>query len=97
MVNVRFSTANFLDPNFNVSIPVFSIHGNHDDPCGNPSLAALDLLSISGLVNYFGKQNEVDDITVSPILLQKGTSKLAIYGIGKNYSVNFQEMCEMND
>lgn len=30
----RFATANFLDPNFNVSIPVFSIHGNHDDPCG---------------------------------------------------------------
>lgn len=25
---------NFEDPNLNVSIPVFSIHGNHDDPCG---------------------------------------------------------------
>jgi double-strand break repair protein MRE11 len=34
------------------------------------------------LVNYFGKQNEVDNITVSPILLKKGTSKLALYGIG---------------
>lgn len=25
---------NFEDQNLNVSIPVFSIHGNHDDPCG---------------------------------------------------------------
>lgn len=25
---------NFEDPNYNVSIPVFSIHGNHDDPTG---------------------------------------------------------------
>lgn len=25
---------NFEDQNLNVSVPVFSIHGNHDDPCG---------------------------------------------------------------
>lgn len=25
---------NYLDENLNVSIPVFSIHGNHDDPSG---------------------------------------------------------------
>lgn len=25
---------NYLDPDINVSIPVFSIHGNHDDPSG---------------------------------------------------------------
>lgn len=25
---------NYEDQNINVSIPVFSIHGNHDDPCG---------------------------------------------------------------
>ena len=25
---------NFEDPNLRVSLPVFSIHGNHDDPCG---------------------------------------------------------------
>jgi DNA repair exonuclease SbcCD nuclease subunit len=23
---------NYLDPNYNVQLPVFSIHGNHDDP-----------------------------------------------------------------
>ena len=25
---------NYKDPNYNVSIPVFTIRGNHDDPAG---------------------------------------------------------------
>ena len=25
---------NHVDPNFKVALPVFSIHGNHDDPAG---------------------------------------------------------------
>lgn len=29
-----FPAINYEDPNFNVGIPVFSIHGNHDDPQG---------------------------------------------------------------
>jgi DNA repair exonuclease SbcCD nuclease subunit len=28
------TTVNFDDPNLNVSLPVFIIHGNHDDPAG---------------------------------------------------------------
>lgn len=31
---VSFPAINYEDPNFNVAIPVFSIHGNHDDPQG---------------------------------------------------------------
>ncbi len=42
----------------------------------------MDLLSAAGLVNYFGKCTDVDNITLSPILLQKGSTKLAIYGMG---------------
>lgn len=30
----RFPWVNYEDPNYNISIPVFSIHGNHDDPAG---------------------------------------------------------------
>jgi double-strand break repair protein MRE11 len=30
----RFGCVNFEDPNFNIEIPIFSIHGNHDDPAG---------------------------------------------------------------
>ena len=35
--------ANFLDPSLSVSLPVFSIHGNHDDPSreGQPTLRVL--------------------------------------------------------
>lgn len=78
----RFPVANYLDPNLNVSLPVFSIHGNHDDPTGNRLLASLDLLSVAGLVNYFGKQSDADNIRISPILITKGDTKLALYGLG---------------
>jgi len=30
----KFGTVNYEDPNLNISTPVFSIHGNHDDPTG---------------------------------------------------------------
>ncbi|KAK5012811.1 meiotic recombination, partial [Cryomyces antarcticus] len=72
---------NYEDPDINVAIPVFSIHGNHDDPSGEGHLAALDLLQISGLVNYYGRTPESDNIAVKPVLLQKGRTKLALYGM----------------
>eukprot|EP00756_Hemistasia_phaeocysticola_P045920 Hpha_TRINITY_DN19676_c0_g1::TRINITY_DN19676_c0_g1_i1::g.186118::m.186118/K10865/MRE11; double-strand break repair protein MRE11 len=80
--NGGFPVANFQDPNLNVSLPVFAIHGNHDDPAGERMLSPLDLLSAAGLVNYIGKQTAADDITLSPVLLTKGTTKLALYGLG---------------
>ena len=78
----RFGTANYEDPNFNVAMPVFMIHGNHDDPTGEGNLSAVDILSTAGLVNYFGKSREVDDITMMPVLLKKGTCQFALYGLG---------------
>ncbi|KAK3638884.1 meiotic recombination [Elasticomyces elasticus] len=77
-----FNHVNYEDPDINVAIPVFSIHGNHDDPSGEEgSLAALDLLQISGLVNYYGRTPESDNILIKPVLLQKGSTKLALYGM----------------
>ncbi|KAF2094954.1 DNA repair exonuclease, partial [Rhizodiscina lignyota] len=76
-----FPHANYQDPDMNVGIPIFSIHGNHDDPSGEANLAALDLLQVSGLINYFGRVPEADNISVKPVLLQKGRTKLALYGI----------------
>ncbi|KAI8903750.1 Metallo-dependent phosphatase-like protein, partial [Gorgonomyces haynaldii] len=76
----KFGICNFLDPNFNVKIPVFSIHGNHDDPTGD--LAALDILSSSGFVNYFGRQTNLDKIDIKPVLLEKNDTRLALYGLG---------------
>lgn len=58
----RFGHVNYEDPYFSVGLPIFSIHGNHDDPTregGVEALAALDLLHVANLVNYFGKSDRV--------------------------------------
>ena len=79
--------ANFEDANFNVDLPVFMIHGNHDD-CGGEfgdsgSLSCGDLLATANFVTYFGRHDNVEEeIEIAPILLQKGTSKVALYGLG---------------
>ncbi|KAJ1337918.1 double-strand break repair protein MRE11 [Microdochium nivale] len=76
-----FNHVNYEDPDINISIPVFSIHGNHDDPSGEGNYCSLDLLQIAGLVNYFGRVPEADNIEVKPVLLQKGGTKLALFGL----------------
>lgn len=76
-----FNHVNYEDPDINVGIPVFSIHGNHDDPAGEGHLAALDILQVSGLLNYYGRTPESDNIQIKPVLLQKGRTKLALYGM----------------
>ncbi|GAQ82724.1 DNA repair exonuclease MRE11 [Klebsormidium nitens] len=81
-----FGHVNYEDPNFNVGIPVFTIHGNHDDPAGVDNLSAIDILSASNLVNYFGKMaldgSGTGQIKLRPVLLRKGSTKLALYGLG---------------
>ena len=76
-----FDHVNYEDLDINVAIPVFSIHGNHDDPSGEGHLAALDILQVSGLINYYGRTPESDNIQIKPVLLQKGRTKLALYGM----------------
>lgn len=77
-----FPYVNFEEENLNVSLPVFSIHGNHDDPTGKNPVCYLEALSASGLINYFGKYINMEKIEVRPLLLQKGRTKLALYGLG---------------
>lgn len=88
-----FPAINYEDPNLNIATPVFSIHGNHDDPQGTGSdgaLCALDVLAVAGLVNYMGKidlpSNDEEalqtGIALRPVLLQKGQTRLAMYGVG---------------
>jgi double-strand break repair protein MRE11 len=76
-----FAHVNYEDPDINISIPVFSIHGNHDDPSGDGNFCSLDLLQASGLLNYYGRVAEADNIEAKPILLQKGDTKLALFGL----------------
>jgi double-strand break repair protein MRE11 len=46
------------------------------------SLSILNVLSSAGLINYFGKHHNKEEITVEPLLLQKGVTKLAVFGLG---------------
>ncbi|CAE6481657.1 unnamed protein product [Rhizoctonia solani] len=96
-----FPAVNYEDSNLNVGIPVFSIHGNHDDPQGagpDGALCALDLLSVAGVINYIGKSDlsASDDpnagIQIKPVLLRKGTTQLALYGVGnvKDQRMHFE-------
>ncbi|VDO27807.1 unnamed protein product, partial [Haemonchus placei] len=63
------------------SLPIFTIHGNHDDTAGK-GLTILDVLHEAGLVNLFGKFSDIDQFDVSPILLRKGSTRVALFGIG---------------
>uniref|UniRef100_A0A8C8AL95 Double-strand break repair protein n=1 Tax=Otus sunia TaxID=257818 RepID=A0A8C8AL95_9STRI len=78
----KFPWVNYQDRNLNIAIPIFSIHGNHDDPTGADALCALDILSCAGLLNHFGRSTSVEKIDISPILLRKGRTKIALYGLG---------------
>ena len=60
--------------------------GNHDDPAGGENLSALDLLATCNLVNYFGKHtlsgSGAGKIKLKPVLMQKGNTRVALYGLG---------------
>ncbi|KAL3228597.1 Double-strand break repair protein MRE11 [Nakaseomyces bracarensis] len=77
----EFTDVNYEDPNFNISIPMFAISGNHDDATGDTLLCPMDILHASGLVNHFGKVLQADKINLVPLLFQKGRTKLALYGL----------------
>ena len=75
-----YKTVNYEDPNLNISMPIFSIHGNHDDPSFG-AIGSMDLLSTSGLINYFGKWTNLTKVVVPPLILKKGSTHVAIYGL----------------
>lgn len=90
--NAVNQTVNYEDPNLNIAIPVFSIHGNHDDPSGFGRLSSLDLLSTTGLVNYFGRWTDLSQVDISPILIRKGESQMALYGLSHIHDVRLARL-----
>jgi len=48
---------------------------------GYGRVSSLDLLSVSGLVNYFGKWTDLTHVEISPLLMRKGATQLALYGL----------------
>ncbi|XP_076655737.1 double strand break repair nuclease mre11 isoform X2 [Halictus rubicundus] len=75
-----YKIVNYEDPNLNISMPIFSIHGNHDDPSFG-TIGSMDLLSVSGLINYFGKWTDLSQITIPPLVIKKGETHVALYGL----------------
>ncbi|XP_017487509.1 PREDICTED: double-strand break repair protein MRE11-like [Rhagoletis zephyria] len=92
--NAVNETVNYEDPNLNVAIPVFSIHGNHDDPSGFGRLSSLDLLSTTGLVNYFGRWTDLTKVNINPVLLRKGQTQLALYGLSHIHDARLRRLFE---
>ena len=77
-----FPNTNFLNENLKIRLPIFSIHGNHDDPIGLEMVGSLDLCSTNNYINYFGKVTNIEHIEIQPVLFEKGSTKIAIFGIG---------------
>ena len=79
----------------NIELPVLSVHGNHDNPVGEYSASAIDLLTTLGLISHFGRIHDankwvvfslvlliLDSIEIRPITLKKGKTIVNLYGFG---------------
>ena len=42
----------------------------------------MDVLAATGLINYFGKWNDVTEISIAPLLIRKGVTNVSLYGMG---------------
>jgi double-strand break repair protein MRE11 len=74
--------ANFEAEDVNIAIPFFLIHGTHDRPIGKPIAAPpfQDLVA-AGYANYIDADPE-NTFAVTKVVLQKGTARVSISGIG---------------
>ncbi|KAI4971744.1 hypothetical protein ZWY2020_002658 [Hordeum vulgare] len=93
-----FGRPNFEDQNINVGLPVFTIHGDHDDPTGVDNMSAIDVLAATGFVNYFGKvdigSSGVGHMSIHPILIKKGATSVALYGLGNVRDARLSRMIQ---
>jgi double-strand break repair protein MRE11 len=77
--------SNFENEDVSISLPIFTIHGNHDYPTNDfGKISACDLLQASNYVNYFGKYPNLHEIVIRPLIITKAgsSSKIALYGLG---------------
>jgi double-strand break repair protein MRE11 len=82
---------NYRDRNMNISLPVFVINGNHDEPSGYGGVSPLDILAEAGLVNYFGRSECVGGkIEIGPLEIKKGRTRVNVYGAG---AIRDERMC----
>jgi double-strand break repair protein MRE11 len=85
---------NYYSPHINIAMPMFVIHGNHDEPTHGSS--PLKTLGEAHLINYFGVPKSAS-FECTPILMQKRSApnegvavasgphvltRMALYGMG---------------
>lgn len=73
---------NFMNPSLAVKLPVFIIHGNHDDPSADTHVSALNLLHSANFLNYLTCNVEEDQVVVRPVQIFKRGTCVYIYGLG---------------
>ena len=75
---------NFEDPNFRISLPIFSIHGNHDDPCGKEEILPITLyLNCNNFVlNWFSGEG---NYSVMDMLASSGF--VNYFGKAQNFEI----------
>lgn len=83
---------NWLDQNIKIKITFLFIHGNHDQPSGFNMSSADELLSVPRLINFFKPVEKTDVVTLKPVVLERGSVRLVIYGFGYTVDVDFQRL-----
>jgi double-strand break repair protein MRE11 len=76
---------NFENKDISISLPIFTIHGNHDYPNEDfGKISVCDLLHANDYVNYFGRQRNLHSMVIRPLIITKlgSTTQIALYGLG---------------
>lgn len=73
---------NYMNPCIRIKLPVFIIHGNHDDPSSDTNISSINIMQSANYLNYITCENQEDKLVVKPVILQKGDTLIGIYGIG---------------
>lgn len=76
------SELNYLDKNLNIKLPIFIIHGNHDDPSADTNISAINLMQSAHYLNYMKCVISEETVIVKPIVLKKQDTCVYIYGLG---------------
>lgn len=45
------------------------------------TVGSIDVLSATGLINYFGKWTDLTRVVIPPIVLKKRNTQIALYGL----------------
>ena len=87
---------NYMNSFVKIKLPVFIIHGNHDDPSTDTNISAIELMQSSHYLNYITCENRDEKIYVKPVVLRKNDTFIAIYGIGNIKEERLSRLFKLN-